>query len=89
MTNAMSTSSPLTREVSEGMKMRAKEIANGSAAEGRYELLIELACNGMFGVGDSSMIAPPDEDKYFTLYTAELRGESSHSSYLCDVSLLS
>lgn len=89
MTNAMSTSSPRMREVSKRMKIHTEEITNGSAAEGRYELLIELACNGMFGVGDSSMIAPPDEDKYFTLYTAELRGESSHSSYLCDVSLLS
>ncbi|CCH42096.1 putative mannosidase [Wickerhamomyces ciferrii] len=33
---------------------------------------VEMACNGMFGVGAGSDIAPPDENRYFTLNTADL-----------------
>ncbi|XP_061205988.1 alpha-mannosidase 2C1 [Neopsephotus bourkii] len=35
-------------------------------------LYVELACNGLFGAGKGSMIAPPDPDKRFTLSKAEL-----------------
>ncbi|NWU90552.1 MA2C1 mannosidase, partial [Upupa epops] len=35
-------------------------------------LYVELACNGLFGAGRSSMIAPPDPDRRFTLSKAEL-----------------
>lgn len=33
---------------------------------------MELACNGLFGAGKGSMIAPPDPDRRFTLSKAEL-----------------
>lgn len=33
---------------------------------------MELACNGLFGAGKGSMIAPPDPDRKFTLSKAEL-----------------
>eukprot|EP00499_Haloplacidia_sp_CaronLabIsolate_P013165 CAMPEP_0196773040 /NCGR_PEP_ID=MMETSP1104-20130614/2552_1 /TAXON_ID=33652 /ORGANISM="Cafeteria sp., Strain Caron Lab Isolate" /LENGTH=569 /DNA_ID=CAMNT_0042143183 /DNA_START=1 /DNA_END=1707 /DNA_ORIENTATION=+ len=36
------------------------------------ELFIEMACNGMFGVGDGGMIQPPNPSRRFTLQTAEL-----------------
>ncbi|XP_008941963.1 PREDICTED: alpha-mannosidase 2C1, partial [Merops nubicus] len=35
-------------------------------------LYVELACNGLFGAGKGSMIAPPDPDRRFTLSRAEL-----------------
>ncbi|XP_021263154.1 alpha-mannosidase 2C1 isoform X2 [Numida meleagris] len=35
-------------------------------------LYVELACNGLFGAGKGSMIAPPDPDRKFTLSKAEL-----------------
>lgn len=35
-------------------------------------LYVEAACNGLFGAGKNSMIAPPDLDKNFTLHKAEL-----------------
>nr|6LZ1_A Chain A, Ams1 [Schizosaccharomyces pombe 972h-]6LZ1_B Chain B, Ams1 [Schizosaccharomyces pombe 972h-]6LZ1_C Chain C, Ams1 [Schizosaccharomyces pombe 972h-]6LZ1_D Chain D, Ams1 [Schizosaccharomyces pombe 972h-] len=33
---------------------------------------IEMACNGMFGTGAGSQIAPPDPNRYFTLTKADL-----------------
>lgn len=33
---------------------------------------MELACNGLFGAGKGSMIAPPDPDRRVTLSKAEL-----------------
>ncbi|XP_069758353.1 alpha-mannosidase 2C1 [Narcine bancroftii] len=36
------------------------------------ELYVELACNGLFGAGQGSMIAPPDPQRKFTLHKAEL-----------------
>ncbi|XP_044306519.1 alpha-mannosidase 2C1 isoform X2 [Varanus komodoensis] len=35
-------------------------------------LYVEVACNGLFGAGKGSMIAPPDPDKRFSLRKAEL-----------------
>ncbi|KAL7980375.1 hypothetical protein Chor_014704 [Crotalus horridus] len=35
-------------------------------------LYLEVACNGLFGAGKGSMIAPPDLDKTFSLNRAEL-----------------
>ncbi|NXP52211.1 MA2C1 mannosidase, partial [Heliornis fulica] len=35
-------------------------------------LYVELACNGLFGAGKGSMIAPPDPDRRFTLNKVEL-----------------
>ncbi|XP_077173478.1 alpha-mannosidase 2C1 [Paroedura picta] len=35
-------------------------------------LFVEFACNGLFGAGGSSMIAPPNPDKTFSLQKAEL-----------------
>nr|XP_034968274.1 alpha-mannosidase 2C1 [Zootoca vivipara] len=35
-------------------------------------LYVEVACNGLFGAGKGSMIAPPDPDKRFSLQKAEL-----------------
>uniref|UniRef100_UPI00398E4B12 alpha-mannosidase 2C1 isoform X2 n=1 Tax=Pristiophorus japonicus TaxID=55135 RepID=UPI00398E4B12 len=36
------------------------------------ELYVELACNGLFGAGQGSMISPPDPYRKFTLHKAEL-----------------
>ena len=38
----------------------------------QLELYIEVACNGMFGVGSNGMINPPDPNRTFTLEQAEL-----------------
>ncbi|KAK6475249.1 alpha-mannosidase 2C1-like isoform X1 [Huso huso] len=35
-------------------------------------LYVELACNGLFGAGQGSMIAPPDPDRKYSLQRAEL-----------------
>lgn len=35
-------------------------------------LYVEMACNGLFGAGKGSMIAPPDPNRKFTLQRAEL-----------------
>lgn len=35
-------------------------------------LYVELACNGLFGAGKGTMIAPPDPDRRFTVSNAEL-----------------
>ncbi|KAJ7311155.1 hypothetical protein JRQ81_006760 [Phrynocephalus forsythii] len=35
-------------------------------------LYVEVACNGLFGAGKGSMIAPPDPDRKFSLNKAEL-----------------
>ncbi|XP_062926980.1 alpha-mannosidase 2C1 [Mobula hypostoma] len=37
-----------------------------------WELYVELACNGLFGAGQDSMIAPPDPQRKFVLHKAEL-----------------
>ncbi|XP_041034381.1 alpha-mannosidase 2C1 isoform X2 [Carcharodon carcharias] len=36
------------------------------------ELYVELACNGLFGAGQGSMISPPDPNRNFALHKAEL-----------------
>lgn len=33
---------------------------------------IEMACNGMFGNGNGNSIAPPDDNRYFTLSKAQI-----------------
>lgn len=35
-------------------------------------LYVELACNGLFGAGQGSMIAAPDPNRKYTLHKAEL-----------------
>jgi hypothetical protein len=35
-------------------------------------VLVELACNGMFGVGGGGMINPPDPHRTFAIRTARL-----------------
>ncbi|XP_069480651.1 alpha-mannosidase 2C1 isoform X2 [Ambystoma mexicanum] len=37
-----------------------------------FTLYVEMACNGLFGAGKGSMIAPPDPNRMFTLQRAEL-----------------
>lgn len=39
-----------------------------------FTLYVEMACNGMFGVGNGGMIQPPDPDRRFALAAAELAG---------------
>ncbi|KAJ1886688.1 Glycoside hydrolase, 38 vacuolar alpha mannosidase, partial [Kickxella alabastrina] len=41
------------------------------ASETKRVLYLEVACNGMFGLGDY-LIGPPDENRSFTLNTADL-----------------
>ncbi|KAF9899447.1 Glycoside hydrolase, 38 vacuolar alpha mannosidase, partial [Lobosporangium transversale] len=36
------------------------------------ELLIEMACNGMFGAGKDGVINPPEENRYFQLSQVEI-----------------
>lgn len=55
----------------------SRPIAHGLLPEGfgllsSLTLFVELACNGLFGAGKGSMIAPPDPDRRFTLSKAEL-----------------
>ena len=37
-----------------------------------HTFYIEMACNGMFGNGGGDTIAPPDENRYFKLQTADI-----------------
>ncbi|KAI0351116.1 hypothetical protein OH77DRAFT_1506678 [Trametes cingulata] len=57
-----------------GGDRRVEHIIPRSAIKaGKYEIVIESSCNGMFGVpwnGDT--IAPPDMNRYFQLATADL-----------------
>ncbi|KAF9964967.1 Glycoside hydrolase, 38 vacuolar alpha mannosidase [Mortierella alpina] len=36
------------------------------------ELLVEMACNGMFGTGKNGLINPPDENRFFQLAKVEI-----------------
>uniref|UniRef100_A0A8B9NKM3 Alpha-mannosidase 2C1 n=1 Tax=Accipiter nisus TaxID=211598 RepID=A0A8B9NKM3_9AVES len=53
----------------DGQPVQVRRCGSG----GRHlTLYVELACNGLFGAGKGSMIAPPDPDRRFTLSKAEL-----------------
>ncbi|GFR42445.1 hypothetical protein Agub_g3352 [Astrephomene gubernaculifera] len=56
----------------QGLTDQRNEYVLAEVAEGGKELLfyVEMAANGMFGNGTD--IQPPDENRYFTLKTAEL-----------------
>jgi alpha-mannosidase len=63
---------------------------DGEASSQR--LLIEVACNGMFGVGRGGMIRPPDPDQSFALDEAFLAvkdpvGEDLYHSFICAMDL--
>ncbi|KAJ2853823.1 Glycoside hydrolase, 38 vacuolar alpha mannosidase [Coemansia erecta] len=45
--------------------------SKAGAKEAKRILYLEIACNGMFGVGDY-IIGPPDPNRYFTLQPVEL-----------------
>lgn len=48
-------------------------IPPAAVAAGKYEVVIESSCNGMFGVPPgSAQIDPPDPNRYFTLASADL-----------------
>ncbi|XP_070189226.1 alpha-mannosidase 2C1-like isoform X1 [Littorina saxatilis] len=38
----------------------------------RYTVYVEMACNGLFGAGQNSMIGPTDPDKHFTLQQVDI-----------------
>ena len=38
----------------------------------RFVLYVEVAANGMFGVGRNGMINPPDPDRHFSLSLSEI-----------------
>ncbi|KAJ3337800.1 Alpha-mannosidase 2C1 [Gonapodya sp. JEL0774] len=53
---------------------RAEYVITKNAKGGEINTFyIELACNGMFGVGRNGMINPTDPDRYFDLAQAELK----------------
>ena len=58
---------------------RRAEVLLSTACEGgdAVELFVEVAANGMFGVGGRTMISAPDPDRSFTLKTCCLKGEVS------------
>lgn len=58
----------LTWQVRNAAVDGAKRLTGGT--DGKLGIAIEVACNGMFGVGKGMMIAPPDPDKTFNLETA-------------------
>lgn len=41
------------------------------------DVYVEVACNGMFGVGGGGMIQPPDPHRSFSLAVAELAGTTA------------
>ncbi|XP_055518623.1 alpha-mannosidase 2C1 [Leucoraja erinacea] len=66
-------SSPVQGLTKEGEKMSYILSENLTDEEAHsVELYVELACNGLFGAGQGSMIAPPDPQCKFTLHKAEL-----------------
>jgi alpha-mannosidase len=42
------------------------------------DLFIEMACNGMFGVGQDGLINPPDENRQFLLAQGNLSPSTNH-----------
>jgi alpha-mannosidase len=49
-------------------------LCNNASSNARYILYIEVAANGLFGVGfNGGQINPPDPNRYFTLKTVELQ----------------
>ena len=38
----------------------------------RYTVYVEMACNGLLGVGQNGMIAPTDPDRHFTLQRVDI-----------------
>ncbi|KXS11926.1 glycoside hydrolase family 38 protein [Gonapodya prolifera JEL478] len=52
---------------------RAEYVLTKNAKAGeKFTFYIELACNGMFGVGRAGMINPVDPDRFFNLAQAEI-----------------
>jgi alpha-mannosidase len=47
-------------------------IPRAAVNAGKYEIVIESSCNGMFGVPPGDQISPPDQNRYFTLHSADL-----------------
>lgn len=55
----------------------------------RFEVYIEMAANGMFGVGKDGMINPPDPDRKFSLSMAEIAVRDDNiQKIICDLKLL-
>ncbi|EFA80368.1 alpha-mannosidase [Heterostelium album PN500] len=48
------------------------KLTNNSSGNEKYHLMVEMACNGMFGVGKDGLINPCDPDKTFALSKCEL-----------------
>jgi alpha-mannosidase len=49
------------------------ELSQNAKGGENFEFFIEMACNGMFGVGQNDLINPPDMSRRFYLRTAEVR----------------
>jgi hypothetical protein len=47
------------------------------------QLFVEVACNGMFGVGNNGFIQPPDPDRTFTLAKAAIAGVNAGMPFRC------
>lgn len=47
-------------------------IADRSTGSGNLEFYVEMVCNDLFGNGNSGMIFPPSDDKYYVISKAEL-----------------
>ncbi|KAJ1861320.1 Glycoside hydrolase, 38 vacuolar alpha mannosidase, partial [Coemansia sp. RSA 2703] len=54
-----------------GADKRVEYVVQGKATAGSVTLYVEVACNGMFGLGDYT-IGPPDENRSFQLKPVEL-----------------
>ncbi|CAG8450748.1 8086_t:CDS:10, partial [Ambispora leptoticha] len=56
-----------------GLDRRVEYILTPRSKGGeKFEFYIEMACNGMFGVGDNGLINAPDPRKYYTIREAAL-----------------
>ncbi|XP_004365158.2 alpha mannosidase [Capsaspora owczarzaki ATCC 30864] len=58
----------------DGCDVRSEYIVTRSAREGgeTRRIYVEMAANGMFGVGDNGLINPPNENRFFDISLCEL-----------------
>lgn len=48
-------------------------LTKNSKENEKFELYLEISCNGLDGIGNEYMISPPDPNRYYTLEIAEIK----------------
>lgn len=69
---AFSVDSVIERTFCDVLKMRTVVCLTAGSICYSFEFYVEMACNGMFGLGDGSMISPPSTNRYFDVSIVEI-----------------